>query len=976
MDVDEAYGRALAIIAEVEPRIAALHSEQDARFQLINRFLVEVLGWFHADILTEPHSPSGYADYLVKAGEAKCLIVEAKKTGQILLDTASDHLANYKISGPAIASALDGVKQAVGYSTDHGVDLAVLTTGVTWVVFITFPGNGKSYRDTKAIVFPGFSAIKENFAAFYDLLSRDGVSKKLYKVHFARVEGLDPSNFEPMNSVNRTEDLRMLSKTPLAEDLDPVFKEFFGVMSGDRDKDMLLHCFVETKESRNADVSLQKLVGNIAGRVDTLSTDTGAQLVDQIEAIIETQRGENVLIVGNKGAGKSTFVERFFKLVLSSEFRSKCLIIRVDFLPSTGEAASVPSWTADKVKQEIEAQLFENGVPTYDELQGLYFHEYQKWRDGQFKPLYESDKVAFKIKFGEFLDKQINADPHQYILRLLEDVVKNRKLLPCFIFDNTDHHPENFQEAVFQWSQSIRLQVPFSLVVLPITDRTIWKMSKHGPFQTHDSKLFYLPVPSTREVLEKRIEYLQRHAGRAQGSKQYFSDKGIRLSVENINAFAACTEEIFIKEDFIARRIGWLSNHDIRRGLVLSRKVITSPFLNIDELIASYLKRAAGNKFSISYRKFMQALVLEDYNNFQQGDNPFVINIFDTTSEFPTSPLLRLSILKLLIDKAGDGDALGAYAPLSQIALYFGSMGIAEEPLHSAISALLDFRLIEPFDASSQLLSADQRLAVTHSGRMHFEMALSDPIYTSQMAFSTALRSPSVVERLRALKKLKMANPEWAEVRRVFALYCFAQDRTFVRMPRDAMFEGQRMFRKDFRTAWVGGAPDGVDLDASLAAVPKHVERSHVRATLKWYDAVKGFGFLDAGVGQDVFLHASTVSRAGIEAVAEGDVFVCDVAPGKEGRPQAIHVHSWEPAAREPTDSAQLVAGEVLFYNAQKGFGFVRAAGFAEDIYISAGLLQQAGVSGLDQGSTVLMAVGDNIPGRGRAAKSLRLSQS
>jgi hypothetical protein len=118
-------------------------------------------------------------------------------------------------------------------------------------------------------------------------------------------------------------------------------------------------------------------------------------------------------------------------------------------------------------------------------------------------------------------------------------------------------------------------------------------------------------------------------------------------------------------------------------------------------------------------------------------------------------------------------------------------MGVSDETLKDALTKLLNYGLVEPFDTSSYSLGSEQRLSITHSGRMHYEMALSDSIYVGQMAFASPLRAPSVVDRLRDLKRGKMGVPEWNEVRRVFILYCLAQDRTFARIPRDDIYNGQ-----------------------------------------------------------------------------------------------------------------------------------------------------------------------------------------
>jgi len=61
--------------------------------------------------------------------------------------------------------------------------------------------------------------------------------------------------------------------------------------------------------------------------------------------------------------------------------------------------------------------------------------------------------------------------------------------------------------------------------------------------------------------------------------------------------------------------------------------------------------------------------------------------------------------------------------------------------------------------------------------------------------------------------------------------------------------------------------------------------------TVKWFNATKGFGFIEPDEGgKDVFLHISAVERAGVESPNEGQKIQYDMETGRDGRTSAGNI--------------------------------------------------------------------------------------
>ena len=59
--------------------------------------------------------------------------------------------------------------------------------------------------------------------------------------------------------------------------------------------------------------------------------------------------------------------------------------------------------------------------------------------------------------------------------------------------------------------------------------------------------------------------------------------------------------------------------------------------------------------------------------------------------------------------------------------------------------------------------------------------------------------------------------------------------------------------------------------------------------TVKWFNAEKGFGFIEVEGGDDVFVHFSAIQEEGFKTLDEGQAVEFEIVEGNRG-PQAENV--------------------------------------------------------------------------------------
>lgn len=62
-----------------------------------------------------------------------------------------------------------------------------------------------------------------------------------------------------------------------------------------------------------------------------------------------------------------------------------------------------------------------------------------------------------------------------------------------------------------------------------------------------------------------------------------------------------------------------------------------------------------------------------------------------------------------------------------------------------------------------------------------------------------------------------------------------------------------------------------------------------MKGTVKWFNAEKGYGFIQVEGGDDVFVHFSAIQGEGFKTLDEGQEVEFDITQGNRG-PQAANV--------------------------------------------------------------------------------------
>jgi len=727
-------------------------SEADTRVNLIDKILVDVLGWPESAIKREKHVHAGYIDYELIVREKPLVCIEAKKSGKaFVFPIQKRQRKSMKLDGAVLTSSeiKEAIHQVRVYCDEAAIRYAVTTNGYAWIIFRAIRED-IPWRKSTALIFPSLEYIAENFTAFWNLLSFDAVSNSSLDAEFS-------STVKVNRELHRVIDILFNADLPLLRNrlhsqLHPLIRLVFEDITGENQEEILQSCYVHYRSlkvvARDIGVAIRDSIPEFLKREHAKPLLEGEEHAgmfgNSLESGVESSRGMLCLLLGGIGSGKTTFLKRYQATVGRKLLQEKAIWFHVDFLKAPLDPSTLENYVWRTVLSQLRTNYASPILETRKNIKRAFSKEIMALRQTALRNVREGTE-EYEEALSPYL-QQWQDDIAQYVPRLLS-ICKPRKNMKVVLFiDNVDQLSPEYQTKIFLLAQRITRTVG-TVTIVALREESYYAASIRKSFTAFTNRKFHIASPRFMDVARNRIEYAQKVLKSPSPSTDILMRDLDDQDKKDINDLLTIVKtSIFSSNRNIVRFIEAICFGNMRMALEMFTMFLTSGATDVDKMIRIF--RRDGN-YVVPFHEFVKSIMLGDRRYFKEEHSP-MLNVSDCSIHRNGSHFTALRTLNALIAYRGQSSREGqGYMEISTLLANFEDIFDNSNDLVKTLNRLVIKELVEVNTRSTESITGASHVRVTSSGWYYSHYLTKSFCYLDLVLQDTPFNDRSLAQELK-----------------------------------------------------------------------------------------------------------------------------------------------------------------------------------------------------------------------------------
>lgn len=504
------------------------------------------------------------------------------------------------------------------------------------------------------------------------------------------------------------------------------FRSILNPLSLEDRVNIAKNAYVQTKRKERYIEDIDKLIRastppDIRDLKSVTDTENPIEIISKFQSIRKLE-SQILLLVGNVGAGKSTFIDYLREVALPKDVANKTIWLNVDLNHVPPSKDRMYQWCQDQLIKQFSKLPNNIDIETLEGLKKLFSNEYDKFKKG-IGILLEGDPVTYNLKLYEKLNECLS-DNTKWLNCLERYFCTARGKLLVIVLDNCDKRNRDTQLLMFEVARNLQAEFR-ALIVLPMRDTTYELHRSEPPLDAALKDLtFRIEPPLFQNVLTKRIDLILSELSRSTKDFEYYLEgKKVLFKRSDLAKYLkGMLSSLFGNERFARRMITGLAGWDMRQAMeifidlcksgyvkenwIFDHQVLDKPFVLSEDIILNILMRT--------------------HRTFYDGDKSRIKNLYqiDKSSSSPCH-FIRYWILLWLFeraDKEGPSRIRGFHS-YTHLIRDMVAIGLDKEDVIREANYLIGAKCIIPESQEEMQAEMDELIGLTPAGHVHVQLS-------------------------------------------------------------------------------------------------------------------------------------------------------------------------------------------------------------------------------------------------------------